>query len=185
MNESRDVSLRRLQGGPGMTFIEVIIVLAVIAILAFFATPPLMCYLSQSRMASQLSDFNFARDLIEAHKAEFGKYPGSLDVAFEGSRTPTHLIYCVDDPDADAGHGNEFCTFFDPDNPGGAPPQSAQVAGYLLFTDNDLCPCKNIDYVWTSCCGKVPDVVEYGEDVDVPGHPGHGPGGPGKGGGPQ
>ena len=169
----------------GLTLIEVIVALAVISILALLGTRPLLCELSKSRMASQLSDLSIARDLIEAHKAEYGSFPDSLDTVYATSRVPDHLIYCVDDDDADAGHGNEFCTFFDPGNPGGnPPPQSAPVAGYILLTENDLCPCKNVDYVWLSCCGMVPDLVEYGEDVDVPGHPGHGPGGPGQGQGP-
>ncbi len=175
--------LSRRRGAPGLTFIEVVVAVAVIAILALIISPPLMCKLSEGKMASKLTEMNFARDLIEAHKAEFGNYPGDLDEVFKNSHVPSHLIYCVDDPDANAGHGNEFCTFFDWDNPGGAPPQSAPSAGYLLLTNNDLCPCKNIDYVWVSCCGMTPDPVEYGEENGVPGHPGHGPGGPGGGNG--
>ncbi len=133
-------------------------------------------------MNSKVSDLNFARDLIEHHKAEHGFFPGDLKSVF-GERAPEHLIYCVDDPDADAGHGNEFCTFFDPDNSGGNPPQSAPGIGYLLLTENDLCACRNIDYIWTSCCGLEPDLVAYGETEGVPGHPGHGPDGPGGGNG--
>lgn len=178
MNSRRDSTFRR-RPGLGFTLIEVLVTVAVIGIVALVVMPRLMCHLSASKMTSKISDLNFARDLIEEHRAELGKYPGSLDVVFEESRTPLHLIYCVDDPDADAGHGNQFCTFFDPDNPGGNPPQSAPGAGYILLTENDLCPCKNVDYVWVSCCGMVPDVVEYGETKDVPGHPGHGPDGPG------
>ena len=185
--DSRQSQYRNLRerGSSGLTLIEVILAVAVIGILALIGSKPLMCELSKSRMASKLSDLSIARDLIELHKAELGTYPGSLKTVFEGSPVPDHLIYCVDDADADAGHGNEFCTFFDPGNPGGnPPPQSAPAAGYLLLTENDLCPCKNVDFVWLSCCGMIPDIVEYGEDRDVPGHPGHGPGGPGQGQGP-
>lgn len=167
-------SLGRRSDPPGLTFIEVVVALAVIGILALLLVPNLMCRLSVTRMSSKLSDMNFARGLIEAHKAEHGKFPEDLEEAFRGSRVPDHLIYCVDDPDANAGHGNEFCTFFDWGNPGGEPTQSAKFAGFLLLTEDDLCPCKDIDYFWLSCCGMEPDEVQYGDEEGVPGHPGRG-----------
>jgi len=167
----------------GLTFIEVVVTVAVIGILALIVAPPLMCRLSQNDMSAKIAEMSYARDLIETHKAEYGRYPNNLQEAFKDSHVPSHLIYCVDDPDADAGHGNEFCTFFDWDNPGGAPPQSVPALGYLLLTTDNLCPCKDIDYFWLSCCGMKPDPVHYGEETGVPGHPGHGPGGPGGGNG--
>ena len=184
-NKQATYRYSRRHGSAGLTLIEVILAVAVVGILALIGSKPLMCELSKSRMASKLSDLSIARDLIELHKAEFGSFPGDLETVFRDSQVPDHLIYCVDDPDADAGHGNEFCTFFDPGNPGGnPPPQSAPAAGFLLLTENDLCPCKNVDYVWLSCCGMALDLVKYGDDRDIPGHPGHGPGGPGQGQGP-
>lgn len=179
MKNRRGRNRRSCRSLTGMTLIEVILTVGVLGILALLGSRPLLCHLSESKMASQISDLNYARDAVETFKAEFGDFPATLEEAYKGPTAPPHLIYCVDDPDVNSGHGNEFCTFFDPENPGGNPPQSAPQAGYILLTQNDLCPCKNIDYLWVSCCGMEPDVVEYGEESGVPGHPGKGPTGPG------
>ncbi len=164
----------------GLTLVEVLLAATVIGIISLIATPFFLCTLSKSRMASRLSDLQSARDSVELFKAELGSFPLSLEDAFRGAPVPSHLIYCVDDDDANAGHGNEFCTFYDPGNPSGkAPPGSLMGAGYILMTQRDLCACQDVDFVWLSCCGQEPRFVAPGEMKNPPGHPGK-PKGPGK-----
>lgn len=172
---------RRLtRRSSGVTLVEVLLAAVVIGILALIATPYFLCSLSKSRMASRLADLQSARDSVELFKAELGSFPLTLEDAYRGAPVPGHLIYCVDDDDANAGHGNEFCTFFDPGNPSDNAPQGALIGvGYLLMTQRDLCPCQDVDFVWLSCCGQEPNVVAPGEMGDPPGHPGK-PKGPGE-----
>lgn len=176
---------RRGRPPLGITLIEVLLVVAIIGILAFLGSRPLLCHLSQAKMASKMSDLSHARDLIEAFEVENGYFPPTLRDAFTSAAPPVHLIYCVDDEDGNRGQGNEFCTFFDEQNPSdNNPPQSAPGAGYLLLTERNLCPCKNVDFAWLACCGMQPAVIGLDGDPVLPGHPGHGPDGPGRGGGP-
>ena len=70
-NEKRLRPHRRFPAG--LTMIEVIVTGAVIAILALIITPPLLCRMTETKMASKIAEMNYARDLIEAHKAEFGE----------------------------------------------------------------------------------------------------------------
>ena len=77
--------------------------------------------------------------------------------------------------DANAGHGNEECSFFDPDNPSGNNNHGGlPLLGYTLRTDWDLAECADFDYAWTSCCGKELEKISYDTDFQFPGHPGHG-----------
>lgn len=174
---------RKLTRQTGLTLVETLLIVAVIGILAAFTAKPMMCYYQKSRMASRISDLSQARDLVDGHKAELGFFPEDLGVVFDGpSAAPPHLIYCADDEDGNKGHGNEFCTFFDPDNPSdNNPPQSMVGGGYILMTDPNLCPCLGVDFAWVSSGGRVPLLIGYDGKTTMPGHPGQGPGGPGGG----
>lgn len=161
----------------GMTIVEALIIVAVIGILILLGSSPLLCHLSKTRMASELSDLNKARGAIEAFHAELGRWPNSLDEAYRGHRSPENLIYCTDAGDGNAGHGNEWCTFFDAGNPSDENPQASLLGyGYVLMTERDLCACQNVDFGWVSCCGREPRVIGLDEDIEPPGHPGGGKG---------
>lgn len=64
---------------PGMTFIEIVIVLAIIAIMATVVVPNLMSYVNSSKKStakSTLQAFQGAINMINVHT---GRYPSSLN----------------------------------------------------------------------------------------------------------
>jgi type II secretory pathway pseudopilin PulG len=174
----------------GITMVEVIIILAVVSILALIIMPRAICLLEKSHMAKAVSELSHARDTIEAYELELGQWPASLDDAFGGRPLPKDFVYCSAGNDANKGHGNERCTFFDSGNPSGKNQHGGSPGvGYILATPPALAAkCAHVNFVYATCCGGDPTVVECGENVDI-GHPGHGPfgdatcPGDGKGGG--
>lgn len=161
-----------LPATAGITILELVVVIAVLGIILTIAVPRYTCMMQKSRMASRVDDLRQARDAIEIYQVELGSFPPDLQAAF-GNRQPPDLEYCVDTPDGNSGHGNQFCTFFDPDNPSAPAPQgSALGVGYILRTRPNLAPCAGVDFVWTTCCGREPDTVHFDENGQPPGHPG-------------
>lgn len=163
----------------GMTLVEIIVAMGVLSVLATIMVPFGICQIRKAHLASVMEDLVDARAQVELYEAELGVWPPDLEAAYQGQAPPRTLIYCTDGDDADAGHGNEFCTFFDQGNPsgnnnhGGAP-----YVGYILATNQGVA-CANVRFAWTSCCGGEPIVVAIDEDGDLPGHPGNPQGNPG------
>lgn len=160
----------------GITMIEVIIVLGVVSILALIVMPRVMCLIEKSKMSKMVSELAHAREAVEAYEIELGAWPPSLDDAFGGRPTPKDLIYCSATGDSNAGHGNEWCSFFDAGNPSGQNEHGGMPGvGYILATPSALAArCQNVNFFYTTCCGGDPIEVSCDDEVDI-GHPGHGP----------
>ena len=157
----------------GFSMIEIMITGAVLGVIALIVTPAINCHLQSGRVAGILEDMKHARGQVELFEMEQGRFPVDLQEAY-GDKTPPHtVVYCIDPGDANAGHGNEECTFFDQGNPSGQNEHGGFPGlGYLLRTHEEIAPCKNIDFAFLSCCGQQPDIVGMDEDRDPPGHPG-------------
>lgn len=157
----------------GITMVEVIIILAVISILALIIMPRVLCVIEKSHMSKIASELAHARDSVEAYELELGAWPPDLSDAFGGRPVPTELVYCTDAGDGNAGHGNEWCSFFDNANPSGGNEHGGMPGvGYILATPASLATkCQNVNFIYTTCCGTDPITVHCDEDVDI-GHPG-------------
>jgi type II secretory pathway pseudopilin PulG len=166
----------------GITLLEVLVVIAVIGIVFTILMPRFTCMIAKGHTAEAVQDLRQARDLIETFETELGVFPSSLQEVYRDRPVPDTLVYCIDDVDHNKGHGNETCMFLDWDNPSGKNQHGGfEGIGYLLRTHENLSPCQNIDFIFTSCCGGEPHVVKIGEMKSPPGHPGN-PGGKGGGG---
>ena len=64
---------------PGFTLIELIVVMAIIALLASLAAPRYFASLSRSREAALLQTLSVTRDSIDKFYADTGKYPDDLE----------------------------------------------------------------------------------------------------------
>lgn len=167
--------LERRRPRLGFTLIETIIALTVLSILSMILLPRGVCQIRKSKVASILEDLRIARAQIELFELEHGRWPGNLDEAFGNQDPPDTLYYCTDEADGNAGHGNETCLFFDAGNPSGNNNHGGiPGAGFMVRTDFGLAECANIDFAWSTCCGRAPDIIGYDDDFALPGHPGHG-----------
>lgn len=63
----------------GFTLIELIVVMAIVALLASIAAPRYFNSLQKSRETAMLSSLNTMRDAIDQFAADKGRYPDSLD----------------------------------------------------------------------------------------------------------
>lgn len=63
----------------GFTLIELIVVLAIVALLASIAAPRYFRSVDRARENSLRSSLNVMRDAIDQHLADRGRYPDSLD----------------------------------------------------------------------------------------------------------
>jgi prepilin-type N-terminal cleavage/methylation domain-containing protein len=170
----------------GLTLVEVLVTMAVLGILAGAAVPWVSCSLDKARYARTMADLGQVRDSIEAYEAELGAWPPDLEAAMRGRPVPKSLVYCTESGDANKGHGNETCFFFDPDNPSGKNKHGGiPGAGYLLRTHDMLSECADVRVAWTTCCGQPPIIIAWNDDTKLPGHPGGGNGGGNQGGGNQ
>ena len=119
-----------------------------------------------------MNDLMTTRDLIEIYEMELGSFPPSLQAAYGDRKVPDTIVYCIDVPDANKGHGNEECTFFDEDNPSGNNNHGGMPGmGYILRTIQGIAPCSNVNFAFLSCCGMEPDVVHCDEEAPSIGHP--------------
>ena len=134
------------------------------------------CIIQKGKTARTLTRLNDAREKIELFDTELGRWPVSLAEAYQNMNWPGEMVYCTATNDANKGHGNEWCTFFDSGNPSGKNEHGGLPGvGYILATPAALAvSCQNINFVYTTCCGGDPIVVDCGETVDI-GHPAHGP----------
>jgi type II secretory pathway pseudopilin PulG len=158
----------------GVAMIEIVVALGVVGVLALMAVPWLNCTFQKSHFTQVMEDMRQARALIESYEAELGAWPPDLNVAFGSRPPPDSLIYCTESNDSNAGHGNEYCTFFDTGNPSGNNEHGGTPeAGYVLRTYDDLARCANVRMAWLKCCGEEPRIVAWGdEETGLPGHPG-------------
>ena len=69
-----------MNGRAGFTFIELSVVLAILSILYALATPMVSRYLKRTREAALEEDLRSLRKAIDAHRADFRKFPRSLSV---------------------------------------------------------------------------------------------------------
>jgi Tfp pilus assembly protein PilE len=174
----------------GITLFELLTAAVVISVLATMMIPYMKCQLARARYASMLEDLRHTRAAIEAFEAETGDWPCSLQEAFGDRPIPATLDYCSDTGDFDKGDGNEFCFFYDADNPGNSQNASLVGIGYKLWTTRDVSACTGVKFVWMTCCGDAPKFcIEEGaestggkgkgnsEDTsancEIPGHPGN------------
>ncbi len=167
-----DERSERPDSEEGLTLIEVIAVVAVLGILALIGLPMVSCQIQKSRWSSAMNDLMKTRDLIELYEMELGRFPPSLQAAYGDRPVPDTVVYCVDPTDANKGHGNEECTFFDEDNPSGNNNHGGMPGmGYILRTVQGIAPCSNVNFAFLSCCGTEPDVVHCDEEAPSLGHP--------------
>lgn len=60
---------------PGFSLIELTVVLAVLALLAALAAPPLLCTIEQGRVARVVVDLQTVEVALEAYRTDHGHYP--------------------------------------------------------------------------------------------------------------
>jgi prepilin-type N-terminal cleavage/methylation domain-containing protein len=183
-----DALRRAMRSQRGMTVLELLISIGVISILAAMMMPWARCQVAKAKYASIIEDMRHARAAIEAFEADLGSWPCSLQEAFGDKPVPRSLAYCSDDYDFNSGHGNEFCSFFDTDNPSGSNNHSGSPGiGYVVWTTADISACTGVKFVWNTCCGEEPTFCYSSEeaakkgggrkdtdpDCQLPAHPGN------------
>ncbi len=65
--------------GRGFTFIEVLVVVVIVSILAAITQPRLLAAVTAAREAALAQDLAVLRDALDQHYADTGRYPESLD----------------------------------------------------------------------------------------------------------
>ena len=161
-----------------MTMIEIMVVMLIIAVLAGIMLPWVQCSFQRHKMTATMEDLRQGQTAIELFEVEHSRFPNNLEEAFGSRDPPDTIVYCFDGDDANSGHGNEICSFFDAGNPSGQNQHGGIPGiGYILRTIEEMAPCADIDFAMITCCGQEPDVFSMTDDVDVPGHPGNPQGG--------
>jgi prepilin-type N-terminal cleavage/methylation domain-containing protein len=148
--------LRRRLGRPlpgGFTAIELLVVMAMVAIVALITVPWLMCSFDKSRYTRTLEALRQARALVDSHESELGVYPVDLATAFGSRPVPEGITYCTADSD------DAVCTDLG---------VSYETAGYVLRTEDEISRCSDARIVWVQCCGAEPMVVPWGEELAAP-----------------
>ena len=140
-----------LRASQGFTLIEILIGVAVLGILAMILIPLATCQIRRAQIASIFEDLRAAKGQVEIFELEHGRWPVSLEEAYEGMAPPKTVYYCTDEDDGNSGHGNETCAFFDPGNPSGNNNHGGVPgAGYMMRTEYGLAECANIDFAWST-----------------------------------
>jgi general secretion pathway protein G len=80
------VIAKRMRGQKGFTLVELLVVVAIIAILAAVLLPQLMGYTTKARVSRAMSDLATMRSIVEAYCADEGKgsYPAPDNTADGG-----------------------------------------------------------------------------------------------------
>jgi general secretion pathway protein G len=101
----------------GFTLIELITVIALVAILAAIALPNYRVAIVQSKEAVLREDLYRLRDLIDQYYLDKGQYPASLDALVEDG----YLRKLPNDPITQEANWTPVFSEPDPDRPGEAP----------------------------------------------------------------
>jgi prepilin-type N-terminal cleavage/methylation domain-containing protein len=158
----------------GFSMVEILVVGAIISILTLIGVPNLRCHIQKTKLQTAMNDLVDARDRVELFEMEMGHWPATLEQAYGNMKPPETVVYCTENNDGDAGHGNELCTFFDSDNPSGQNNHGGMPAlGFFVRTNEGIgAPCVGISFAWLACCGAEPVEVGTDEDPNL-GHPGN------------
>ena len=78
MERNIEIGEFRLRGTKGFTLIELLIVVSIIGILATLAAPSYQASVVKAKEAALRQDLFTLRDVLDQHRADQGKYPGSL-----------------------------------------------------------------------------------------------------------
>lgn len=73
----RSIAIGR-EGEVGFTIIELMIVVSIVGVLATLAVPSYRTSVIKAREAALRQDLFTLRDLLDQHRADYGKYPASL-----------------------------------------------------------------------------------------------------------
>ncbi len=71
--------LSAMRAARGFTLIELMVVMAIIALLVGIAAPRYFQSVERAREGVLKTNLNLLRDAIDKHYADHGRYPGSLD----------------------------------------------------------------------------------------------------------
>lgn len=79
MSTPSTATKRGPRGGRGFTLIELIVVMAIVALLVSIAAPRYFRSVERARENSLRTSLNVMRDAIDQHLADRGRYPDTLD----------------------------------------------------------------------------------------------------------
>jgi general secretion pathway protein G len=71
--------MRARSAVPGFTLIELIVVMAIVALLVTVATPRYFAYLDRSKEAVLRADLAVLRDALDKYHGDHGRYPPTLE----------------------------------------------------------------------------------------------------------
>jgi len=71
--------MRSRRSFPGFTLIELIVVMAIVALLVTIATPRYFTHLDRSKEAVLRADLAAMRDALDKYYGDHGRYPDSLE----------------------------------------------------------------------------------------------------------
>lgn len=115
--DPQNVVNKGVRRSEGFTLLEMIAVVAMIAILVSIALPNYKTAILQSREAVLKEDLFRFRDVIDQYYADKGKYPGSLDALVDEG----YLRKVPADPMTGAADWEVVLSEIDPDNPSDTP----------------------------------------------------------------
>jgi prepilin-type N-terminal cleavage/methylation domain-containing protein len=140
ISKARNGACRWVGWQVGFTLIEVLVVVAVLAIVALIGVPWLTCVFQKSHYTEALEDLRQGRAVVESYEAELGAWPPNLTAAFRDRPVPVGLVYTAGVP----------------------------TSGYVLRTSDELARCADVRMAWLQCCGEEPRIVTWDEEPGLP-----------------
>lgn len=107
--------MKKEMNNKGFSLVELIIVIAIMAVLVGVLAPQFMKYVEQSRKATDISNASMIRDAVLADIAD-AKITGSGTKTFDGSALSVSAIATSDIPKVQGNllcHGNNFSVTYD------------------------------------------------------------------------